>query len=47
MVPIGWTWALVIWGYALVWFFVNDRIKLAAYRIIDPHRSLLAVKRRV
>ena len=47
MVPIGWQWALVIWGYALVWFLVNDRIKLAAYRIIDPHRSLLAVKRRV
>ena len=47
MVPIGWTWALVIWGYALVWFLVNDRIKLAAYRIIDPRHSLLGVKRRV
>ena len=46
MPPIGWGWALVIWGYALVWFLVNDRIKLAAYRIIDPQRSLLAVKRR-
>ena len=46
MPPIGWGWALVIWGYALVWFLVNDRIKLAAYRIIDPQRSLLAEKRR-
>ena len=45
MVPIGWQWALVIWGYALVWFLVNDRVKLAAYRIIDPHRSLLGVQR--
>jgi hypothetical protein len=23
-------------GYSLVWFFVNDRIKLVAYRIFDP-----------
>jgi H+-transporting ATPase len=46
MPPIGWGWALVIWGYALVWFLVNDRVKLAAYRIVDPQRSLLAVKRR-
>jgi H+-transporting ATPase len=41
MMPIGWTWALVIWGYAIVWLIVNDRIKLAAYRILDPHQSLL------
>jgi len=42
MVPIGWKWALLIWGYALVWFLVNDRIKLAGYRILDPAQSLLA-----
>jgi H+-transporting ATPase len=36
MVPIGWKWALVIWGYALAWFLVNDRVKLAAYRVLDP-----------
>ncbi|MGD1149079.1 MAG: plasma-membrane proton-efflux P-type ATPase [Thermoanaerobaculaceae bacterium] len=42
MPPIGWGWALAVWGYALVWFLINDRVKLAAYRIIDPHRSLLA-----
>jgi H+-transporting ATPase len=47
MVPIGWKWALLIWVYALAWFVLNDRIKLAAYRIIDPRRSLLGVKRRV
>jgi H+-transporting ATPase len=33
MTPIGWGWAGVVWGYALAWFFVNDWIKLAAYRI--------------
>jgi H+-transporting ATPase len=46
MVPIGWKWGLVIWAYALVWFLINDRVKLAAYRIIDPKGSLLVRKRR-
>ena len=36
MTPIGWDWALFIWLYALIWFVVNDRIKLVAYRIFDP-----------
>jgi H+-transporting ATPase len=35
MAPIGWHWALVVWGYAIAWFLVNDRIKIAAYRIFD------------
>jgi H+-transporting ATPase len=44
MPPIGWGWALAVWGYALAWFLVNDRLKLAAYRIIDPQRSILTTK---
>jgi len=36
MTPLGWRWALFIWGYALIWFLVNDRLKLLAYRIFDP-----------
>jgi H+-transporting ATPase len=35
MTPIGWGWAAFVWGYAMVWFFVNDRVKLAAYRVLD------------
>ena len=35
MTPLGWGWALFVWGYALVWFLVNDRVKLLAYRILD------------
>ena len=31
MTPLGWGWALLVWGYALVWFLVNDRVKLIAY----------------
>jgi H+-transporting ATPase len=38
MTPIGWRWALLVWGYALVWFLVNDRIKLLAYRIFGPRQ---------
>jgi H+-transporting ATPase len=36
MTPIGWRWALFVWGYALAWFLVNDRVKLAAYKVFDP-----------
>ncbi|MGW8318658.1 MAG: plasma-membrane proton-efflux P-type ATPase, partial [Candidatus Promineifilaceae bacterium] len=35
MTPIGWGWALAVWGYALFWFLINDRVKLAAYHIFD------------
>jgi H+-transporting ATPase len=41
MPAIGWGWALAVWGYALAWFLVNDRVKLAAYRIFDHPRSAL------
>jgi H+-transporting ATPase len=45
MMPLGWGWALFVWGYALVWFLVNDRVKLLAYRIFDPIKApLLAEK---
>ena len=36
MTPLGWGWALFVWGYALAWFLVNDCVKLLAYRIFDP-----------
>ncbi|HUV99711.1 MAG TPA: plasma-membrane proton-efflux P-type ATPase [Gallionella sp.] len=36
MTPLGWGWALFVWGYALLWFLVNDRVKLFAYRVFDP-----------
>ena len=35
MTPLGWYWAALAWVYALAWFLVNDRVKLAAYRILD------------
>ena len=39
MTPLGWGWAAFVWGYALVWFLVNDRVKLLAYRIFDPVKA--------
>ena len=39
MTPLGWGWALFVWGYALAWFIVNDRVKLLAYRVLIPQRS--------
>ena len=35
MAPIGWHWAMLVWGYALGWALINDRIKLAGYRVFD------------
>ncbi len=45
MPPIGWGWALLVWGYSLVWFLVNDRVKLLAYRIIDPTKAPLLARK--
>jgi H+-transporting ATPase len=39
MTPLGWGWALFVWGYALAWFLVNDRVKLLAYLILDPVKA--------
>ena len=29
----------MVWGYALVWFLVTDRVKLLAYRILDRTKA--------
>jgi H+-transporting ATPase len=34
--PLPWYWALVVWGYAIAWFLITDRVKLFAYRVLDP-----------
>jgi H+-transporting ATPase len=39
MTPLGWGWALLVWGYAVTWFLVNDCVKLLAYRIFDPVKA--------
>jgi H+-transporting ATPase len=39
MTPIGWRWAILVWGYALAWFLFNDRVKLAAYKVFEPQNG--------
>lgn len=36
MPALGWELALFVWGYAIVWFLINDGVKLLGYRILDP-----------
>ena len=44
MSPLGWSWAAVVWVYAFAWFFVNDRVKLLAYKIFDPSHAKAPTK---
>ena len=45
MTPLGWGWAAFVWGYALAWFLVNDRVKLLAYWVFDPANRPLPAKK--
>ncbi len=45
MTPLGWGWAMFVWGYALVWFLLNDRLKLLAYRVFDPTKDSLLTQK--
>jgi H+-transporting ATPase len=41
---LPWEYALLVWGYALAWFLLTDRVKLLAYRILDPAKNAAATK---
>jgi H+-transporting ATPase len=45
MTPLGWGYAALVWGYALVWFLFTDRVKLLAYRILDQVRGDTVIPR--
>jgi hypothetical protein len=45
MTPLGWGWAGFVWGYALIWALLSDRVKLLAYRVFDPTAAPLLVKK--
>jgi len=45
MTPLGWGWAAFVWGYALAWALLNDRVKLLAYRVFDPTKAPLLAKK--
>ncbi len=40
--PVGWGWALFIWGYATVWFLFNDAVKMWVLRMYWKKRFLFA-----
>jgi H+-transporting ATPase len=33
---LPWEYALLVWGYGITWFLVTDRVKLFAYRMLEP-----------
>jgi H+-transporting ATPase len=39
MTPLGWTYAGLVWGYAILWALFTDRIKLLAYRVLDDVKA--------
>ncbi len=41
MTPLGWGWAAAVWIYAFAWFLISDRIKLFAYRVLDPTKKVM------
>ena len=43
--PIGWGWALLVWGYALVWFVINDQFKLLAYKFLNGNVAASLLKK--
>ena len=44
MPSLGWSYAGLVWGYALVWFLIEDQVKLAGYRIFaHPHPAVFSM----
>jgi H+-transporting ATPase len=35
MTPLGWAWAGFVWGYALIWFLIEDWVKQRAYAVFN------------
>ena len=42
MTPAGWGWALFMWGYAMVWLFINDFVKLWVWRMYKEKKFMFA-----
>ncbi len=42
--PIGWEYAIYIWIYALLWFVINDAIKMMTHQFLNNEHSILKSK---
>jgi H+-transporting ATPase len=40
LAPIGWQYALLVWGYALTWFVINDLVKIWTYKLLRKEGTL-------
>ena len=40
--PVGWGWALFIWGYSFVWFLFNDAVKMAVLKMYWEKKFMFA-----
>ncbi|MDX1823760.1 MAG: HAD-IC family P-type ATPase, partial [Thiohalomonadales bacterium] len=38
--PIGWEYAFWMWGYALIWFVVNNVVKVMIYRLLRSQGTI-------
>ena len=47
LTPLGWKYAGFVWVYAIVWALFTDRLKLLAYRILDPSALPLLAKKQI
>jgi H+-transporting ATPase len=43
MTPLGWAYAGLVWGYALVMFLIQDRVKLFGYSVLGKQKSGLPI----
>jgi H+-transporting ATPase len=44
MPALDWRWAAAVWGYAIVWALLTDRVKLLAYRLLDSPKAAAAAQ---
>ncbi len=44
MPPLTWTYAGLVWGYTLVTFLIQDRVKLLGYSILDKKQAGVLAK---
>ncbi len=42
--PIGWTYAGMVWAYAMIWFFIGDQVKIIAYKYLKKKKEKISSK---